>query len=49
MEEHRQIETGRIPNRLALVQDTGGEQRLIAEERWKTSRGITFSLPTTTP
>ena len=38
----RQIETGRIPNRLALVQETDGEQYLIAEERWKTSRGIGY-------
>lgn len=38
----RQIETARIPNRLALVRETGGEQRVIAEERWETSRGIGY-------
>jgi CorA-like Mg2+ transporter protein len=34
-----QIETGRIPKRMALVQAIGDERRLIAEERWETGRG----------
>lgn len=38
----RQIETARIPNRLALVQETDREQHLIAQERWETSRGIGY-------
>jgi hypothetical protein len=36
----RQIQTGRIPNRLALVRETAGERHVIVEERWATSRGI---------
>ncbi len=38
----RQIQTARIPNRLALVQETGAERRLIAEERWETSRAMGY-------
>jgi hypothetical protein len=37
-----QIETGRIPNRLALVREIAGEEHLIVEERWETSRGIGY-------
>ena len=38
----RQIETARIPNRLALVREIAGEEHLIVEERWETSRGIGY-------
>src|ERR1700733_7952594 len=34
-----QIETNRIPKRLALVQEAGAERRVIAEERWEKGRG----------
>jgi hypothetical protein len=37
-----QIETQRIPKRLALVQERGEERRVIAEERWETGRGIGY-------
>ena len=37
-----QIETQRIPKRLALVQERGEERRVIAEERWDTGRGIGY-------
>ena len=35
-----QIQTGRIPNRLALVLETGAERHLVAEERWDSGRGL---------
>jgi hypothetical protein len=37
-----QIETGRIPSRLALIRETDREQHLIVEERWKISGGIEY-------
>ncbi len=37
-----QIQTARIPNRLALVQETGTERHVIAEERWQGGRGIGY-------
>lgn len=36
----RQIQTGRIPSRLSLVKEAGGERKILAEERWETSRII---------
>jgi hypothetical protein len=37
-----QIQTARIPNRLAFVQETGTERHVIAEERWQGGRGIGY-------
>ncbi len=37
-----QIETARIPRRLALLLEVGGEQRVIVEERWESGRGIGY-------
>ena len=37
-----QIDTGRIPNRLALVKETATERSVIAEERWEGGRGIGY-------
>lgn len=37
-----QIQTARIPNRMALVQETLTERRIIAEERWETGRGVGY-------
>jgi hypothetical protein len=37
-----QIQTARIPNRLALVQETVTERHVIAEERWGGGRGIGY-------
>ncbi len=37
-----QIQTGRIPNRLALVLETGAERRTVAEERWESGRGLGY-------
>jgi CorA-like Mg2+ transporter protein len=34
----RQIETARIPSRLALVHELNGQRREVAEERWENSR-----------
>lgn len=41
----RQIETARIPNRLALVKEIGAERRVIAEERWENSQTMGFRPP----
>jgi hypothetical protein len=37
-----QIETGRIPTRLALVKESGTERQVIAEERWQAGRGMGY-------
>ena len=37
-----QIQTARIPNRLALVRQTDGERRVIVEEHWTDSRGMGY-------
>ena len=37
-----QIQTGRIPNRLALVLESGAERRTVAEERWQSGRGLGY-------
>ena len=37
-----QIQTARIPNRMALVQETLTERRIIAEECWETGRGVGY-------
>ena len=37
-----QIQTGRIPNRLALVLETGAERYTVAEERWESGRGLRY-------
>ena len=37
-----QIETARIPSRLALVKETATERHTIAEERWQGGRGIGY-------
>ncbi len=37
-----QIQTGRIPNRLALMLEAGTERRTVAEERWETGRGLGY-------
>jgi hypothetical protein len=37
-----QIQTGRIPNRLALVLETGAERHTVAEERWQGGRGLGY-------
>ena len=34
----RQIETARIPSRLALVEERDGQRHIIAEEKWEKSR-----------
>lgn len=39
-----QIETGRIPSRMALVLDNGSERLVLAEERWEKS-GLTAFRP----
>jgi hypothetical protein len=37
-----QIQTGRIPNRLALVLEASTERRTVAEERWQSGRGLGY-------
>ena len=37
-----QIQTGRIPNRLALVLESGADRRTVAEERWQSGRGLGY-------
>ena len=37
-----QIQSGRIPNRLALVLETGAERRTVVEERWEGGRGLGY-------
>lgn len=38
----RQIETARIPSRLALQRQTGDENQIVAEERWEASGGVGY-------
>lgn len=38
----RQIQTGRIPNRLRLILEEAEEKRLLVEERWENSKMIGF-------
>jgi hypothetical protein len=37
-----QIETGRLPTRLALVKETATERNVIVEERWEGGRGLGY-------
>ncbi len=37
-----QIQTGRIPNWLALVLESGADRRTVAEERWQSGRGLGY-------
>jgi hypothetical protein len=37
-----QIQTARIPSRLALVKETEGNRQVIAEERWQSGRGLGY-------
>jgi hypothetical protein len=37
-----QVETARIPSRMALVKQTGPERHVIAEERWQENCGIGY-------
>jgi hypothetical protein len=45
----RQIETARVPSRLALVEERNGQRHTIAEERWEKCRITGFSSATEFP